>query len=110
MQESAEAALSYLRANSEALGIDPDLFDDAQIHIHVLSGAMKKDGPSAGVTMLVALASLLTGRPVRGDVAMTGEITLRGQVLPVGGMKEKVLAEHRGGITQILLPRDGKRT
>jgi ATP-dependent Lon protease len=105
MQESAEAALSYLRANSEALGIDPDIFDDAQIHIHVPSGAMKKDGPSAGVTMLVALASLLTGRPVRGDVAMTGEITLRGQVLPVGGIKEKLLAAHRAGFTQILLPR-----
>jgi ATP-dependent Lon protease len=105
MQESAEAALSYLRANAEALGIDPDLFDEAQIHIHVPSGAMKKDGPSAGVTMLVALASLLTGRPVRGDMAMTGEITLRGQVLPVGGIKEKLLAAHRAGITQILLPR-----
>jgi ATP-dependent Lon protease len=105
MQESAEAALSYLRANAEALGIDPDVFDEAQIHIHVPSGAMKKDGPSAGVTMLVALASLLTGRPVRGDVAMTGEITLRGQVLPVGGIKEKLLAAHRAGITQILLPR-----
>jgi ATP-dependent Lon protease len=105
MQESAEAALSYLRANAEALGIDPATFDEAQIHIHVPSGAMKKDGPSAGVTMLVALASLLTGRPVRGDVAMTGEITLRGQVLPVGGIKEKLLAAHRAGIKEILLPR-----
>jgi ATP-dependent Lon protease len=105
MQESAEAALSYLRANAEELGIDPDAFADSQIHIHVPSGAMKKDGPSAGVTMLVALASLLSGRPVRGDIAMTGEITLRGQVLPVGGIKEKLLAAHRAGIRQILLPR-----
>ncbi len=105
MQESAEAALSYLRANAEKLDIDPDIFDDAQIHIHVPSGAMKKDGPSAGVTMLVALASLLTGRPVREKIAMTGEITLRGQVLPVGGIKEKVLAAHRAGVREILMPR-----
>jgi ATP-dependent Lon protease len=105
MRESAEAALSYLRANADALGIDPDFFDETQLHIHVPAGAMKKDGPSAGVTMLVALASLLADRPVRGDVAMTGEITLRGQVLPVGGIKEKVLAAHRAGIREIMLPR-----
>ena len=105
MQESAEAALSYLRANAEALGIEPDVFDESRIHIHVPAGGMRKDGPSAGVTMIVALASLLSGRPVRGDVAMTGEITLRGQVLPVGGVKEKLLAAHRAGIGEIMLPR-----
>jgi ATP-dependent Lon protease len=104
MQESAEAALSYLRANAERLAIDPELFEKNEIHIHVPSGGMKKDGPSAGVTLLVALASLLTGRPVRDDLAMTGEITLRGQVLPVGGVKEKMLAAHRAGISRLLLP------
>jgi ATP-dependent Lon protease len=105
MQESAEAALSYVRANAADLGLDPELFRDSQIHIHVPAGALKKDGPSAGVTLLVALTSLLTERPVRGDTAMTGEITLRGQVLPVGGIKEKLLAAHRAGIKRVLLPR-----
>jgi ATP-dependent Lon protease len=104
MRESAETALSYLQANAESLGIDPALFEKNQIHIHVPSGALKKDGPSAGVTMLVALASLLMDRPVCGDLAMTGEITLRGQVLPVGGIKQKVLAAHRAGIREIILP------
>ncbi len=104
MRESAETALSYLQANAESMGIDPALFEKNQIHIHVPSGALKKDGPSAGVTMLVALASLLMDRPVCGDLAMTGEITLRGQVLPVGGIKQKVLAAHRAGIREIILP------
>jgi len=104
MRESGETALSYLQANAESIGIDPVLFEKNEIHIHVPSGALKKDGPSAGVAMLVALASLLLGRPVRGDLAMTGEITLRGQVLPVGGIKEKVLAAHRAGVREVILP------
>jgi len=104
MRESAETALSYLRANADEFGIDPTLFERNEIHIHVPSGALRKDGPSAGVTMLAALASLFRGEPVRGDLSMTGEITLRGQVLPVGGVKEKVLAAHRAGITDVILP------
>ncbi len=104
MRESAETALSYLQANAESIGIDAALFEKNEIHVHVPSGALKKDGPSAGVTLLVALASLLLDRPVRGDLALTGEITLRGQVLPVGGIKEKVLAAHRAGVREIILP------
>jgi len=104
MRESAEAALSYLRSNAEEFGIDAEVFRKHEIHIHVPSGAMRKDGPSAGVTMLAALASLLTDSPVRGDLSMTGEITLRGQVLPVGGVKEKILGAHRAGIREIILP------
>ena len=104
MQESALTALSYVRSQAEALEIDPTLFDNNDIHLHVPAGAVRKDGPSAGVTMAVALASLLTGRPVRSDVAMTGEITLRGQVLPVGGIKDKVLAAHRLGVGTVVIP------
>lgn len=104
MRESAETALSYLRSNSEELGIDPQLFEHNEIHVHVPSGAMPKDGPSAGVAVLTGLVSLLDQVPVRGDLAMTGEITLRGRVLPVGGIKEKVLAAHRAGIHEIVLP------
>ena len=103
MRESAEAALSYLRSNADALGLPPDTFDQLQIHIHVPAGGMRKDGPATGVTILVALASLLLDRPVRGDLAMAGEITLRGQVLPVDGIKEKVLAAHRAGIVELIL-------
>ncbi len=103
MQESAEAALSYLRSNAEALLIDEDIFEKNRIHVHVPAGGMRKDGPAAGLTILVALASVLTDRPVRGDLAMTGEITLRGQVLPVEGIKEKVLAAHRAGIKELIL-------
>ena len=103
MRESAEAALSYIRANAALLGIDPKLFEKNEIHIHVPAGGLKKDGPSAGVTILVALVSLLCGRPVRGDLSMTGEITLRGRILPVGGIKEKVLAAHRAGIRELIL-------
>jgi ATP-dependent Lon protease len=105
MKESATAALSFIRANAEELGIAKDFFEGTDLHIHVPSGAIPKDGPSAGVTMLTALTSLLTNRTVKKDLAMTGEITLRGLVLPVGGIKEKVLAAHRAGVKTILLPR-----
>ena len=104
MRESAQAAVSYVRANAAALDIDPKIFEGKTIHIHVPAGAIPKDGPSAGVTMVTALASLATRRPVRGDLAMTGEITLRGRVLPVGGIKEKMLAAHRAGIREVILP------
>lgn len=109
MRESALAALSYVRANSAALGIDPAALTGKTVHIHVPAGAIPKDGPSAGLTMVVALVSLLLGRPVRPDVAMTGEITLRGKVLPVGGIKEKVLAAHRLGLRTVILPRRNQR-
>ena len=109
MRESAQAAVSYVWSNAHALGIDPRIFEGKTIHIHVPAGAIPKDGPSAGVTMTTALASLATGRPVRSDVAMTGEITLRGKVLPVGGIKEKVLAAHRAGIRMLILPRHNER-
>lgn len=105
MRESAQAALSFARANAETLGIKPKRFETTDIHIHVPVGAVPKDGPSAGITMATALISAFTGRPVRRDVAMTGEITLRGRVLPVGGIKEKVLGAHRAGIHTIILPR-----
>ena len=105
MKESANAALSFIRANAADLGIPKDFFEEIDIHVHVPAGAIQKDGPSAGVTMLTALVSLLTNRKVKKDLVMTGEITLRGLVLPVGGIKEKVLAAHRAGVKKIILPR-----
>ncbi|MGE3402060.1 MAG: endopeptidase La [Vicinamibacterales bacterium] len=109
MKESARAALSWFRAHAASYGADPDFFKNAEIHLHVPSGAIPKDGPSAGVTMAAALASELTRRPVRGDIAMTGEITLSGRVLPVGGIKEKVLAARRVGIREVILPRPNEK-
>ena len=104
MKESAEIAMSYIRANSDALGVDADALDQRRFHVHVPAGAVPKDGPSAGVTMTTALVSRLTGRPVRADVGMTGEVTLQGRVLPIGGLKQKVLAAQRAGLTTVVLP------
>ena len=104
MKESARIALSYVRGHADELGIDDDAFDDREFHVHVPAGAIPKDGPSAGVTMTTALASLLSGRPVRHTVGMTGEVTLQGRVLPIGGLKQKVLAAHAAGLTDVVLP------
>jgi ATP-dependent Lon protease len=105
MQESAKAAQSYLWAHAEQYGIDPQVFHECGVHIHVPAGGIPKDGPSAGITAAVALASLYLKQPVRSDTAMTGEITLTGRVLPIGGVKEKVLAARRAGINRIVLPK-----
>jgi ATP-dependent Lon protease len=104
MKESAQIALSYVRAHSKELGIKPQDFLGKQFHVHVPAGAIPKDGPSAGVTMVTALASLLSKRPVKHTIGMTGELTLQGRVLPIGGLKQKVLAAHAAGLTDIILP------
>ncbi|MGZ5650342.1 MAG: S16 family serine protease, partial [Usitatibacter sp.] len=109
MKESAQAALSLVKARSASLGIAPEVLEKSDIHVHVPAGATPKDGPSAGVARFVALSSLLTDRPVRSDVAMTGEISLRGLVLPIGGVKEKVLAALRAGIKTVMLPERNRR-
>jgi ATP-dependent Lon protease len=109
MRESARIALSYVRSKSAELGIDGDLFTQSDVHVHVPGGATPKDGPSAGVAMTMAIASLFSGRPVRSDVGMTGEVTLRGRVLPIGGVKMKVLAAHRAGLTTVILPKRNER-
>jgi ATP-dependent Lon protease len=104
MKESAEIALSYVRSHATELGLPAGAFERRRFHLHVPAGAVPKDGPSAGVTMTTALVSLLTGRPVRESVGMTGEVTLAGRVLPIGGVKQKVLAAHRAGLTEVVLP------
>jgi ATP-dependent Lon protease len=109
MKESAQAALSLVKSRADKLGISPEMLEKSDIHVHVPAGATPKDGPSAGVAMFVALTSLLTGRPVRSDVAMTGEISLRGLVMPIGGVKEKVLAALRAGIRAVMLPSRNQR-
>jgi ATP-dependent Lon protease len=105
MQESARAALSYVRSNSKKLGVPDGFFNEQDLHLHIPAGAQPKDGPSAGVTMVSTLVSLATGRMIKANVGMTGEITLRGQVMPVGGIKEKVLAAHRAGLKTVILPK-----
>jgi ATP-dependent Lon protease len=108
MRESAQAAVSWVRSHAELLAIDPEWFTENDVHVHVPAGAVPKDGPSAGITMVTAIVSLVSGRPVSEDVAMTGEVTLSGQVLAIGGVREKVLAAQRAGVRTVVLPRENE--